>query len=1363
MRRIDVLSGFVFSVWAFSTVGASTSWLEQVKTNLERAEYHFAPGQDGVLSAPNRANGFRTQASPGGIEVTSRNAGVDGAGPGWRLALSAARWGRPGNLEALQPGSVRHEASRIAIERGALTETYINDSVGLEQVFDVPVPPYGPREAGPLVIEMRLSGDVLGSSDADGASVLFKDAAGKPVGRLGELHVLDSGRREVPARFRLSPGRLVIQIDDRDAVYPLQVDPLLTSPSWNQESNQANAFFGLAVSPAGDVNGDGFSDVLIGAYTYDAGQTNEGRAFLYLGSASGLSTTAAKTFESNQAEARFGWALSTAGDLNEDGFDDFAVGAERYDGGQTDEGAVFVYTGAANAASIMLAKTLEADQADARLGYSLAFAGDVDGDGDSELVVGAPNWDGGLSNEGAVFVYLGDPATVIAAGAPFRVESNQAGANLGIGVAGGVDVNADGFSDVFAGAYQWDSATTTDVGRVLGFYGSATGLSTTPSWTEDGFGGGFGETLAAVGDTNGDGYADLAIGGSFYTNTFTTEGRVSIYHGSSTGLGASPVRNLYGGANGAQLGNSLAPAGDVNGDGYADIAVGANGADPGGVSNAGEIRVWQGSATGIPSAASWTYAGDQANSGVGEAVFTAGDVNGDGYSDLIVGAGGYDNGQTDEGRAYLFLGSGDGPVTAPSMTLQGADTSLAENFGYSVASAGDVNADGFGDIIVGDPQYTGGNYGGAFVFLGSATGPATTPAITLLGTQFQAAFGDAVASAGDVNGDGYDDVIVGAPFFDTVTSPDDENGKVYVFHGSASGVDSTADFTAVGTAAYDQNLGFAVAGVGDINGDGFADIAVAGNIGDATWVYYGSSSGIQQSGMDYLDGERVEAAGDVNGDGFSDVLTNYEPAVISTPTARVYYGGANGLGNGASWSRSANFNSSVHPAGDVNGDGFADVVYHSFGPSGSADELYLGGASGLGASADQTLAFGANAARTAGDVNGDGFADLLVDTGGDTMSIRFGSASGYGATASWSVTSPSPGDQFGVSFASAGDVNGDGFSDVIVGAPDGQIGGNARVYFGGGGDGLDFIPRNYRGDNTGPVAFLGSSGSSDRFRILARGRSARGRAFVSMDHQVAPLGTPIASGTFLHGNFFDTGATDSSGADVNFGRLVSGLLPETNYTWRMRFATTDPIFPGTRWISLPGNGPNEKDLKTACVLGTWYRDADGDGFGNTAVSQTVCAQPAGYVAASGDCNDADASMFPGNPEVCDGKDNNCNGSIDDGFAAPAGRPSLAAVKSGATATFNWNATAGADRYDAVRGGLTALRASGGNFANTDLCVANDAASTTAGDAATPPVADGFWYLVRAVNCTAAGTYDEGVISQQGSRDAEVAAAAAACP
>lgn len=334
---------------------------------------------------------------------------------------------------------------------------------------------------------------------------------------------------------------------------------------------------------------------------------------------------------------------------------------------------------------------------------------------------------------------------------------------------------------------------------------------------------------------------------------------------------------------------------------------------------------------------------------------------------------------------------------------------------------------------------------------------------------------------------------------------------------------------------------------------------------------------------------------------------------------------------------------------------------------------------------------------------------------------------------------------------------------MIVGAP-GEGAGAAHVYYGGGGDGLEHTPRNRRGDDSAPAALLGESGFSDRFRIRSLGRSARGRALVAMDHQVAPLGTSLPAGTLLLGNYFDTGPTDSTGAAVNFGRLVAGLAPSTPYAWRMRFRARDPIFRTTRWISLPGNAPTEIDIRTSCASSSWYRDLDGDGFGDAGAPLAACTQPAGHVAVAGDCDDAEPAMFPGNPELCDGLDNDCNAAVDDGFSAPSGSPWLTAGSQPGTTIFGWSGLIEADRYDIVRGSLSSLRADAGNFkTSTVACLENDLFVTATTDDQLPAEGEAFWYLVRGAVCTAGGTYDSGGGGQIAGRDDGIASSGVGCP
>ncbi|HJQ99462.1 MAG TPA: FG-GAP-like repeat-containing protein [Candidatus Polarisedimenticolaceae bacterium] len=1352
-------------------------WLAKVRDDIAQREYRFAAAGNGEYQAPNRAQGFRVAVGEGIVHVSPRIAPAgEAASPS--LTWRTARWGRPGELQELRHLGAVEKDGGMRLELGPVVETLTNDMRGLEQGLEIAVPPPGPRQ-GRLVVESELTTDLLARPSQDGQMIQWLDASGKAVLWLTALSVKDALGVPLPARFEVGPRRLAIAIEDEDAVYPLTVDPLLTSPFWTNQSNQTNAHYGGG-STAGDVNGDGFSDILIAAPDYDNGQADEGRVFLYFGSPSGPPTAFSRAFESNQANAHFGSSVSAAGDLNGDGFDDFAIGARAYDDGQMDEGAVFVYTGSATAANIVRATTLEADQAGANFGWALAYGGDVDGDGYPELVVGAPSWDGGQLDEGAMFVYFGDPTSVIRAQAPFRAESDQAGAALGYSVAGGTDVNANGFADVFAGALNWDTATTVGAGRVLGFFGSANSLPASPSWIQDGVQGDFGESVACVGDTNGDGFAELVVGASWFSGTLSTEGRVYVYRGNAGGLFHS-AQTFDGGVANLHLGFTVAPAGDVNGDGFADVAVGTSPA-PG--SN-GEALVWFGSPTGLPTAPSWTYTGDQADAGTGRHIFTAGDVNGDGYSDLLVSASEYNTGAPDGGQAYVFLGSGDGLNATAQATLSQNDPTGNGLFALAMASAGDVNADGFSDVIVGAPYFHGED-GSAWIYLGSATGLSTTPQLELRGPQLSdAQFGYGATGVGDVNGDGFDDVAVGAPQFFFDPDHDAYQGRIFVYPGSSAGLSGTESFAfpeSSGTILFDDRFGETICAAGDVNGDGLNDFYVAG---DAPELFLGSRTTLTQGGsVASFGGDFTSsscASGDVDRDGYSDMLIGQSGDFFGgVATFAAYLGGPAGLSGTASWNTASppdtgNGFATVAQPSDFNGDAHLDVVTSNeeIGGHTATINVYFGSAAGPDETADQTFTVPSGVASMAtGDVNGDGLSDLVIgsqDANGTTglvaagrVAVYLGSASGLSTTPAFTREGTAGSAHLGATVVGSLDVNGDGFSDIVIGEPYRQQG-FAYVHLGGGGDGLDYIPLNFRGDNTAPVGLLGWSGSNDRFRIHSRGRSARGRSLVAMDHFVAPLGTRLFSGTLVRGSFFDTGTTDSAGADVNFNRLVSGLVTATPYTWAMQFRAKDPIFPHTRWITLPGNGREETDVRTACALVNWFRDVDGDSYGNAAVSLQACLQPAGYVAASGDCNDAQPAMFPGNPELCDGLDNDCAGGPDNGFVAPSGAPALATSKSGVTIGLSWPGLGGADRYDVVRGDLGTLRSSAGNFTSSTLaCVANDSALLQTSDT-TPAGSGGLWYLARGVNCNANGTYDDPASSQLPGRDAEIGASSSPCP
>ncbi len=630
----------------------SSEWMQQIGCEIERGEFFWSSIADGECSAPNRTQDLRSRIGPGGLEVFPRGSQVSGAGAPWRLILRTLAFGSEDDVRPLGEPQIARVENRIDLHYTALSEWYVNDERGIEQGWTIPAPP--PDHAGSaLRIEIETGG-LRAEIAGDGRSAVFVDDASTTRLHYHGLRAWDASGRDLPARLRPTPAGLAIQVEAEDALYPITVDPVFSGSAWTAESNQAGAAFGWSVSGAGDVNGDGFDDVIIGAKWFDEGEADEGRAFLYLGSADGPSLAPAWTAASDQADADFGVSVSGAGDVNGDGFDDVIVGADEYDNGELDEGRAFLYLGSPGGLSLAPDWTAESDQAGARFGFTVRGAEDVNGDGFDDVIAGAHFFDNGQLNEGRAYVYLGS-ANGPSLTPDWTAESDQAGALFGVSVSGAGDVDGNGYGDVIIGAYQFDGGQA-DVGRALLYLGSASGLSLAPAWTaaSDQTDSYFGWSVSGAGDVNGDGFDDVIVGASSYTDGQTYEGSAFLYLGSAAG--PSLAANWTGDSDqaGASFGTSVSGAGDVNADGFDDVIVGAPHVSNG-QTYEGRAFLYLGSAGGPSLAPDWTEEGEQGHAEFGISVSAAGDVDGDGLDDVIVGAWQFENGQVWEGRAYMYV------------------------------------------------------------------------------------------------------------------------------------------------------------------------------------------------------------------------------------------------------------------------------------------------------------------------------------------------------------------------------------------------------------------------------------------------------------------------------------------------------------------------------------------------------------------------------------------------------------------------------------------------------------------------------------------------------------------------------------
>ncbi len=372
-------------------------------------------------------------------------------------------------------------------------------------------------------------------------------------------------------------------------------------------------------------------------------------------------------------------------------------------------------------------------------------------------------------------------------------------------------------------------------------------------------------------------------------------------------------------ATGTAYGSTL----DLRRDGYDDVVIGRNLVD--------EAYVYFGSASGLPTISSAMLASPDAGAGrYGISVASAGDVNGDGYGDLVVGACGPDTASGDApvvatctNNAYVYHGGPAAPGALATRLQPPTGTAALSGFGYSVASAGDVNRDGYGDVVVGAYWIER-----AYVYLGSAAGLASTASATLAPTAgADGQFGLSVAS-GDVNGDGYSDVLIGRP--------EAANPRVFVYCGSPTG---TATSTCGALPGPDGSQFGDSVSTGDYNGDGIPDVVAGGRSGiGIVRVFYGNAGPLDlahdvvwNGGAFSQFGASVSALGDFNGDGRSDVIIG---ATLSGRT-HIYLGGT--ASGDAAWTSLAPgasaFGRQVSYAGLVDDDAYADFVVGSCDPN----------------------------------------------------------------------------------------------------------------------------------------------------------------------------------------------------------------------------------------------------------------------------------------------------------------------------------------------------------------------------------------------------------------------------------------------
>lgn len=656
-------------------------------------------------------------------------------------------------------------------------------------------------------------------------------------------------------------------------------NPMDSTPDVLFAEDHETGYFGTGISGGGDVNNDGFDDIVIGSRNF---------AYIFLGGED-VDSQVDIVLKGEKEGDMFGFSASLAGDVNNDGFDDVIVGAQGYYLNGYDAGKVYVFFGGTEMDTIP-DLVMTGEHPDDYFGSTVTCAGDLNNDGFADMLVAAYRYKNINENWGRVYIYYGGIAKDTIA--DVLIKGSRGGQSAG-------DINKDGFDDllvnnsVFFGGNPMDNIpdlVMENVSRVAGF-----------------------------GDYNNDGFADILTGNPYDTTNGDYSGSVSIFFGDNQ-PDVTPDIQFFGSPANYYFGSSVSSAGDINDDGYDDIIVGAYGNDLV-QQNAGAAFVYLGGNT-IKNKPDFTLTGQKADDFFGYSVSRAGDVNNDGFSEFLVGSL-----QANQASLYLWDKSAD---TLKSIIFKGSKSD--RRFGNCVSPAGDFNDDGFDDFLIADycNSVKGSYVGRAYLYFGGSEID-TNPDLTFEGEAVFNDFGTTVAFAGDVNGDGISDIMIGAPRYREI----DNYGRIYIYYGNVV-PDTIPDVVIDGSLQY-PSFGAHMASAGDVNKDGFDDIiSSAPFYGNSPfgisylYIYYGDESMDNEPDfiiekMAFGFGEGVSGAGDLNNDGFDDIVTGnsektcfyFGGAPMDTIPDLFLYGKEN---------RMYEFGTSLALAGDINNDGKTELL-----------------------------------------------------------------------------------------------------------------------------------------------------------------------------------------------------------------------------------------------------------------------------------------------------------------------------------------------------------------------------------------------------------------------------------------------------
>ena len=998
----------------------------------------------------------------------------------------------------------------------------------------------------------------------------------------------------------------------------------------------------------GDVDSDSIDDFVVAIPYDDDPVSNAGSALLYSGA--DRSPICRMTDPNASSSDYLGVSAAGIGDVTGDGIPDVAIGARYDDSMGTNAGAVHLFSGADCS---HVRQLLDPDGlANDSLGFAVAALDDINSDGVMEIVAGAYEDDTPRGNSaGSATVFSGaDGAVLFKLTDPLGRASDQ----LGYSVAGLGDVDRDGLPDVAVGSRLDNNLDGSNLGSVLLFSGADGSLIrklVEPGGNTSDY---LGESLAGVGDLSGDGVPDILVGVRYDDDAGSNSGSVILFSGAD----GTMVRKYVDpdGAANDELGIAIAAMPDIDGDGLPDVAAGAYHDDTPGGSNAGSVVVFSGADGTV--VRKFTDPEGAGSDELGIAIAYISDLSGDGVAEIIAGAPKAESSEeTDTGKVVIFSFEADCDNDGLSPFAGDCDDGQPGNFPGNAEVCDGIDNDCDGDVDEDDD-------GDAFDVCSDcdSTNPTIYPGAVEICNGVDDDCDLDVDEGDDLDGDSYetpcdcdDSSIAINPAAVETCDKVDENCDGLTDEGFAAPSQSVKLIDSAGQPG--DGYGTSVAGVGDVDGDGVPDFVVGSKFDDAAGSNAGSVllySGADRSEIcrmtdpnatssDYL-GVSVAGVGDVNSDGVPDVAVG----AINDDSMGSNAGAAH-LFSGADCSHLREL---LDPDGatndylghaiaaleDVNSDGVMEIIAGAYADdtlrgANAGSATVFSGADGavlfkltdpLGRASDQ-LGY---AVAGLGDVDLDGVPDIAVAanldhllTGSNVGSVLLFSGADGAPIRKLADPGGSGSDWLGESVAGIGDVDGDGVPDVLVGVRYDDEGSTNRG---------------------SAIVFSGADGSVVRKYIDPDGQNSDelGIAVVALP-DINGDGIPdLAAGVHLD----DTPGGSNAGSVVVFSGADGAVLRKL----------TDPGGAATDLLgaSLAVVGDISQGGTPELIAGAPQDEPTGGGDSDNNGSVTIFAFGSdcdgdGY--SLGDCDDGNANLNPGEIEICDDLDNNCNTLIDEGL------------------------------------------------------------------------------------------------------------------